>query len=236
MTSSQDDGAHLRSRDGARAMLPLLVGVIPFGIVAGAVAVDNGLGAGAAVASSVIIFAGASQLALYEVLGDGGSAFVAAVAAWSINARLLLYSASLAPHLAGEPLRRRLLVGYLLSDQAYAAAIARYVEEPERGGRTQFVLGAGATLWLSWQAATICGVLVGTSIPADAPIEGVVPLVFLVLLLPMLRTRPAVAAAAVGGTAALIAAQLGAGGLATLIGGLAGVGAGTACDRTDPPA
>lgn len=217
-------------------MLPLLVGVIPFGVVAGAVPIKDHLGAGAAIGASTIIFAGASQLALFDALNHGGSALVAAVAAWTINARLLLYSASLAPHLADEPLRKRLLVGYLLTDQAYAAAIGRYALDPdlESEWRWRYIVGGGFMLWASWQLSTIAGVLIGTSLPADAPVEDIVPLVFLVLLVPMLKTKPAWTACIVGGVVALVAADLGAGGLATLIGGLAGVTAGALVDSDDP--
>ena len=113
-------------RAGARAVAPMLVGVVPFGLVAGASPAEEGLGAGAAIGFSTIVFAGASQLAAIDVLGDGGSALVAAVAAWTINLRMLLYSASLAPHLAAESLRTRLGVAYLLTDQAYAVSITRW--------------------------------------------------------------------------------------------------------------
>lgn len=222
--------------DGARAVAPMLVGVVPFGIIAGAIPIENGLGVWTAIACSTIVFAGASQLALYDVLADGGSWLVAAIAAWTINARLLLYSASLAPHLDREPVRRRLLLGYLLSDQAYAVSIARFTVHPEAGGRFRFVLGAGLTLWLSWQASTLAGALAGNSLPEDAPIDAIVPLVFLVLLLPVLRTRPALAAAAAGGVGALIASQAGAGGLATLVGALAGIITGAIVEQRSKPA
>jgi predicted branched-subunit amino acid permease len=87
-------------RAGAAAVAPMLVGVVPFGLVAGASPVDQGLGGAAAIGFSMIVFAGASQLAAIDVLGDGGSALVAVLAALTINLRMLLYSASLAPYLS----------------------------------------------------------------------------------------------------------------------------------------
>ena len=89
-------------RAGARAVAPMLVGIVPFGLVAGATPVTHGLGGAVAVGFSVIVFAGASQLAAIDVLGSGGSALVAALAAWTINLRLLLYSASIAPYLCAR--------------------------------------------------------------------------------------------------------------------------------------
>src|SRR5438132_11445083 len=127
------------------------VGVLPFGLVAGATPVTHGLGGAVAVGFSVIVFAGASQLAAIDVLGSGGSAFVAAVAAWTINLRLLLYSASLAPHLARERLRTRLWVAYLLTDQAYAVCIGRWGlgDDPHR--RVPYYLVAALLTWGSLQ-------------------------------------------------------------------------------------
>ena len=139
----------------------MLVGVVPFGLVAGASPAEEGLGAGAAIGFSTIVFAGASQLAAIDVLGDGGRRLVAAVAAWTINLRMLLYSASLAPHLADESLRTRLGVAYVLTDQAYAVSITRWdgTDDPQR--RVPYYLGAALTLWGSWQLCTIIGALAG---------------------------------------------------------------------------
>jgi predicted branched-subunit amino acid permease len=217
-------------RAGARAVAPMLVGVVPFGLVAGAAPAENGLGAGSAIGFSTIVFAGASQLAAIDVLGDGGSALVAAVAAWTINLRMLLYSASLAPHLAHESLKTRLGVAYLLTDQAYAVSITRWdgTDDPTR--RVPYYLGAGLTLWGSWQLSTIVGAVIGPSVPEDVPLKFAVPLVFLVLLIPALNSRPAYIAAAVGGLGAVLAAEVGIGSLSLMVGALAGIAAGAIAD------
>jgi predicted branched-subunit amino acid permease len=221
-------------RAGARAIAPMLVGVVPFGLVAGAGPVTDGLGIGSAIGFSTIVFAGASQLAAIDVLGDGGAGFVAALAAWTINLRMVLYSASLAPHLANEPLRTRLGLAYLLTDQAYAVSIARWTgaDDPER--RVPYYLGAGLTLWGSWQVSTIVGALIGSSVPEDVPLEFAVPLVFLVLLIPAISSRPAMVAAAVGGFGAVVAAEVGAGSLSLTVGAVAGIVAGTVADLRSP--
>lgn len=218
-------------RAGMAAVSPMLVGVIPFGLVAGATPVARGLGGAVAVGFSTIVFAGASQLAAIDVLADGGSALVATVAACTINLRMLLYGASLAPHLAHLPLRARFGAGYLLTDQAYALSIARWAdgqEPPER--RLPFYLGSGLLLWAVWQAATVVGLLVGAGLPDDLPLDFAVPLVFLVLLVPTLAARPALAAAAAGGAAAVLTAELGGGDLSILVGAVTGIAAGAGCE------
>jgi predicted branched-subunit amino acid permease len=209
----------------------MLIGVVPFGLVVGATSVTDGFGTGAAVGLSTIVFAGASQLAVLQALAGGGSALVAAVAAWTINLRILLYSASLAPELSHERTGRRLVAAYFLTDQAYAVSITRWkVEHSEPAGRLSYYLGAGVTLWVVWEAATVAGALLGSAVPADVPLDFAVPLVFLVLLIPTLVSMPAVVAAAAGGAAAVAAAELGAGELSIVVGAGAGIAAGVVAE------
>lgn len=228
-------------RAGALAIAPMLVGVIPFGLVAGVLPVSQGLGGAAAIGFSTIVFAGASQLAAIEVLGDGGTAMVAALAACTINLRILLYSASLSPYLARESLLRRLVGAYLLTDQAYAVSILRWGDErlavttPEVSGRRwSYYLGAALALWVPWQIATMAGVLLGNAVPDSLPLGFAVPLVFLVLLVPTLTRLHAVVAAIVGAAATVVSLELGAGALSVMIGALAGVAAGALADTDDP--
>src|SRR6185436_8600595 len=110
------------------------------------------------------------------------SAAVAVIAACTINLRLMLYSASLAPHLAEVPLRRRLLIGYLLTDQAYAVSITRWTKEADieaAGGppapgldrKLPYYFGAGLTLWGTWQVCTIAGIFAGSALPDSLPLD-----------------------------------------------------------------
>lgn len=215
-------------RAGAVAVAPMLIGVVPFGLVAGASPVEGGLGAWSAVGFSTIVFAGASQLAATDVLADGGSWLVAVVAACTINLRLLLYSASLAPHVARFPLRHRLLVGYVLTDQAYVEAISRWsTGTPPTLG---FYYGAAFTLWGSWQVATIVGALSGGAVPDDVPLTFAVPLAFLVMFVPLLVSRPAVVAAVAAAVISLSALEVGADDLSILLGALAGIVAGAVAE------
>ena len=214
------------ARAGAAAVAPMVIGVIPFGLVAGATPVATGLGAGAALGFSTIVFAGASQLAAIDVLAGGGSVVVAVLAAWTINLRMLLYSASLAPYLAREPRRRRLAAAYLLVDQVYAACISRWPEEDEPRRRIPFMVGAGLSLWAVWVASTLAGTVVGSTLPDRIPLDFAVPLVFLVLLVPAVTSGPGVVAAVAGGVGAVLAAEAGAGGLAVMAGAVSGIAAG----------
>ena len=230
MKDTSDDTAGHPIRDGMTAAAPMLLGIVPFGLVAGAAPVAAGLDAVHAVALSLFVFAGASQLALTDVLADGGGVAIAVVTALTINLRMLLYSASLAPALAHEPLRRRFGAAYFLVDQAYALSIVRWDGSDDRRERLPFYLAVGVTLWASWQLSTIVGAVVGGRVPDDVPLDFAIPLVFLVLLVPVLANRPSLVAAAVGGTGAVLAAELGAARLAILIGGVLGIAAGTVAE------
>lgn len=204
----------------------MLLGVVPFGLVAGAAPVSAGYGLAEVVGLSTLLFAGASQLALVDVLDGGGSALLAAFTALTINLRLLLYSASIAPWLHEVPIARRLAGAYLLTDQAYAVSVDRFTRQPDAPHRFEFYLGAGFLLWSSWQVTTLVGGLVGARLPDDTPLDFAVPLVFLGLLVPSLTSRPALVAAAVGGTATVAMAELGAGSLSLLAGAIVGIVAG----------
>lgn len=228
-------------RAGFLAIAPLLVGVAPFGFVAGATPVANGLNWDVPVGFSTIVFAGASQLAAIEVLTGGGSVAVAVLAAWTINLRMVLYSASLSPHVTRVGTARRLLMAYLLTDQVYALSIVRWHEQDDQDrsnatapDRWSFYLGAGLSLWVTWQVSTVVGIAVGNAVPAYWHLEFAVPLVFLVLLIPTLVRRPAVLAAAVGGVTAVAAAEIGAGPSSVMIGSVAGIVAGALVDSDDP--
>lgn len=220
-------------RDGVTDVAPMLIGVVPFGLVAGAAPIAAGLDVAQAVGMSAFMFAGASQLAVAEVLGSGGSAAVAVVTALIINLRMVLYSASLAPALAGETLARRLQISYFLVDQVYALSVIRWDGTDDRRLRIPYYMAMAVLLWVSWQLTTVVGALAGARLPDDVPLDFAVPLVFLVLLVPVLERRPSLVAAAVGGSVGVAAAELGAGRLAIVVGAVCGIVAGAAVDRPD---
>ncbi|MEM9033071.1 MAG: AzlC family ABC transporter permease [Actinomycetota bacterium] len=217
-------------RRGIVSVAPLIPGVVPFGMVSGAAVVDAGHGMGEALGLSVVLFAGASQLAVLDVLGQGAGVAVAIASAWIINLRFLLYSTALAVHLDGLSVSRRLGMGYVLTDQAYAVAAVGAEERSTTDTFWRF-LGAAWTMWASWQVSTILGVVVGDRVPEDVPIDFVIPLLFLSIVLPALVDRPTVLAAVVGGVGAVTAAEAGAGDLSLMTGALLGIVAGTLADR-----
>ncbi|WP_435180160.1 AzlC family ABC transporter permease [Halorussus sp. AFM4] len=189
---------------GVRVVAPILLGVVPFGMVAGAAAVGVGIPAAQAVAMSVVIFAGASQLAAIELVGRGAPALVVVATVLVVNLRHVMYSASIAPHFARLSARWKAGLSYLLTDQAYAVSVLRFERDPETS-RRWYYLGVALPLWLVWQAATVVGVVLGARVPEGWHLEFAVPLVFLAVLVPAVTDRATAAAALVGGAAAIAA-------------------------------
>jgi 4-azaleucine resistance transporter AzlC len=198
-------------RAGAIAVSPVLLGIVPFGLVAGVAATEAGLGLAEAVGFSMGIFAGASQLAALELLGTGAPAWVAIMTAAVINLRMAMYSASIASYMTDQSIARRWVASYLLTDQAYALSVARYQQEgvaKPAVGRFWFLLGTALVVWSVWQITTVLGEVVGGAVPEAVPLGFAVPRTFLVLLVPAVTDRPTLAAALVGGGVALVAAPL----------------------------
>jgi predicted branched-subunit amino acid permease len=169
--------------------------VAPFGLVAGVAMVAGGIPPLAAMAMSLVVYAGASMLAATQLLAAGTPLAVILLTVLFINLRFMMYSASLRPHLAGLPLRWKLATGYLLADNAFGLCIARFTEHPQMPGKLGYFLGAALPVWLTWQLALGLGILIGAGLPAQWRLEFAAPLAFIALTVPLLRDRAMVAAA-----------------------------------------
>ena len=212
-------------RRGAVRSVPILLGIAPFGLVVGVAAVEAGLSPIQTVATSVVIFAGASQLAAIDLFGRDAAPAVVVLTAAVINVRMVMYSASIAPRFRAYPRHLRPLCSYLLTDQAYALTVA-----PDEHPSVYHYLGIAGSLWAVWQVATVAGIAVGRGIPPSWGLTFAVPLVFLALLVPAVTDRPRLVAALVGGTVAVLGGGLPFN-LGLVTGALAGVGAGLAVER-----
>ena len=183
---------------GVRAEIPMLVGVFPFGMIYGALALNAGLSIPAAQLMSSIVFAGSSQFITTQLIHESAPGFVIVLTIAVVNLRHMLYSASLTPYIASLSTRWKTLLSYLLTDEAYAATVIHY----ENAGVTPFghwfFLGAGFSLWFTWQVSTALGIFLGTAIPAAWSLDFAFPLTFIAMVMPVLKNRPAIASALSG--------------------------------------
>lgn len=188
---------------GARDELPILVGVLPFGLVFGALGIRTGLTPFEVQGLSLFVFGGSSQFVAVQLIGQGAAPLIIVLTIFVVNLRHALYSASLSPHLAHLPLRWRLGLAYLLTDEAFAVASPRY-RRPDVTYAHGYTLGAGLALWSCWQVSTAMGIAFGARIPESLSLDFALPLTFLAMLIPTLVDRPAWAAAIAGAVLSLL--------------------------------
>src|SRR5215472_9324787 len=178
---------------GVRAELPILFGVVPFGLIYGVLTHSVGLSPFLALAMSLIVFAGSAQFVVTQLIGAGAPGLIMVLTAAVLNVRHVLYSASVAPHV--KPLSRfwRFVLAYLLTDEAYAVAIVHYTktdvtadsspkEKDRKDTRHWYFLGAGLALWSSWQLSSAVGIVVGAKVPASWSLDFALPLTFIALV------------------------------------------------------
>lgn len=190
---------------GVRAESPILVGVFPFGLIYGALARGAGLAPAPAVLMSSIVFGGSSQFVAAKLIADAAPAAVIVLTIAVVNLRHMLYSASVAEYVRDLPLRWKVALAYLLTDEAYAATIVHYETDGVKPESHWFFLGAGLALWVTWQISSAVGVFVGAAIPASWRLDFALPLTFLAMVVPVLKDLPVVAAAVTAGVTALLA-------------------------------
>ncbi len=193
---------------GFRAQLPILLGVAPFGMIYGVLARGAGLPAPVAQAMSSVVFAGSSQFIGASLFASSAPFVVIVLTTFVVNLRHALYSASFAPYVAYLPMRWKLLIAYLLTDEAYAVAIVRYRHPAEAGkgdARHFYYLGTALALWGTWQLSTAVGVFFGAQVPASWGLDFTLAATFIAIVVPALTDRPSVLAAVVAAVVAVAA-------------------------------
>lgn len=215
---------------GVRAELPILLGVIPFGMIYGASALSAGLSPVQAQTMSAIVFAGSAQFVLTQLIAGGAAPFVMILTVLVVNLRHLLYSASVAPHLQSLSRGWQMVLAYLLTDEAYVVAITQFVKETSAIAKGWFLAGAGLALWTTWQLSTAAGVFLGQQLPTAIPLDFALSLTFIAIVVPLLRDRAGIIAAVVAGVVMILAVNAPLN-LGLVIAALAGMVAGVIFDH-----
>ncbi|MFZ3582230.1 AzlC family ABC transporter permease [Loktanella sp. DJP18] len=189
-------------RDGS----PFVIVVIPFSLLFGVAATDAGLTLGQAMGFTVLVIAGASQFAALQMMMDDAGIALVLLAALAVNLRMAMYSAALVPYLGAAPLWQRACAAYLMFDQTYLASVKAYEERPEMTlrQRVAYYFGVATPITPIWCGMTAVGVLVGATIPPAMALDFALPITFLAMVAPMLRTLAHVAAAGTSVAVALL--------------------------------
>ena len=160
---------------------PLMIPVIPFGLIFGILAIDVGFTPLATMGMSLIIFGGASQIVLIQLFSGGASSLVIISSVGAVNSRHLLYGAVVSEHLSDLKLIWKIIISYFLIDQAFARS-NEYFKKNNNKNKYFHLIGGGVTCWVIWQSTTFLGIILGAAIPEKLGLSFAVPLTFLALL------------------------------------------------------
>jgi 4-azaleucine resistance transporter AzlC len=217
---------------GACDQLPLLIGVAPFGMIFGALALTAGIPPLEAQGFSLFVFAGSAQLIAAGLFADGVPPLIIVLTIMIVNLRHLLYSATFSSYFQHLPGRWKAALAWLLTDEAFVVASIRY-QRSNTFMAHWYTLGTGLTLWVAWQLGTAIGILLGAYIPANWSLDFALPLTFMALIIPMLIDRPAWAAALTAGVLAVVLSGLPYK-LGLLLAASFGIGAGLILETSGP--
>ena len=193
---------------GLRDQAPGIIGNVPFGLIAGAAASAAGVDPWLALGMSIIMFAGAAQLAAISLMAQHAPGAIVVLTVLIVNLRMMMYSAAMAPYFRHTPVARKWLFSYLLTDHAFALMTTKFDKHRPPQHLDAYYFGATSTMWWVWQASVSIGIFAGTQVPAKWSLDFAIPLVFLSLVLPAIQTRSHWAAAIAAATAVAFCASL----------------------------
>tara|TARA_B110000438_G_scaffold190718_1_gene182356 strand:- start:2834 stop:3532 length:699 start_codon:yes stop_codon:yes gene_type:complete len=162
---------------------PLMIPVVPFGIIYGVIGMELGLSPYMTFGMSIIIFGGASQIVLLQLFSGGASSFVIISSVGAVNSRHLLYGAVFSEYLSNLKISWKIILSYILIDQAFAVSNAYFKKNKKNKNKHYHLLGAGFTCWIIWQISTILGIVLGSVVPEELGLSFAISLTFLALLI-----------------------------------------------------
>lgn len=196
MPNSTTKSAFLRGvRDGS----PFIVVGAPFALLFGVVASEAGLNIMQVMSFSILVIAGAAQFTAVSLMTENAPTFIILATSLAVNLRMTMYSASMVPYVGTAPFWQRAVFSYLLVDQGYAVSISEFEKRPKMTvpERVAFFVGTMTLMTPIWYIFTYIGAKVGSGIPPEFALDFALPITFLAMIGPMLRTAAHVAAAAV---------------------------------------
>ena len=195
---------------GCRDGLPFLIVIVPFGLLFGIVAAEAGWGLAETMAMTVMVIAGASQFTALQLMSENAPLLIVIGTALAVNLRMAMYSAAMSQQVGALPFWKRSLIAYTLTDQTFGVAINRFNREPWQtpAWKVAYYFGVSLPVCGPWYAATWLGAVAGGAIPEGLALDFAVPITFLALVAPGLRSLPHLAAAVVSVVVSLALAWL----------------------------
>ena len=195
---------------GAKAITPLVVGAIPFGIIFGTLAQSSGLSFVGAIAMSATVFAGSAQFIALGLLAKGTAIPIIILTTLVVNLRHLLYSLSLVTHVKHLSSVWKLVIGFWLTDEVFAVAVNRYNQSDRSSYKHWYYSGAALFMYTNWQIFTVVGLVIGHSIPnaANWGLDFAMSVTFIGMIIPYLKNKPMIITCLISGAMALLTRNL----------------------------
>jgi 4-azaleucine resistance transporter AzlC len=191
---------------GGRDSIPMIVGILPFGLIFGAMASVAGLSLGQALGMSLLVYAGSAQFIAISLLTLGSGAVVILFTTLIVNLRHVLYSAALQPYVGLLAQRWRVLLAFGLTDETFAVVQRYYLARGMTEHGQWYHAGVALALYVSWVGSSLVGALLGQRVPnlAGWGLDFAMLATFIGIVVPALRNQPQIAAALVAGAVALL--------------------------------
>lgn len=184
--------------------LPFALVVGPFAMLFGVVATEAGLSVVETLGFSIVVIAGAAQFTALSLMQENAPTVIVLATSLAVNLRMAMYSASLTPYLGEAKIWQRALVAYFTVDQSFALSHQRFEDHPEPLlTRLAYFFGVVIAVAPVWYAGTLVGALGGAALPPWLALDFAVPITFLALLAPALKTKAHWAAGVTSCVAAL---------------------------------
>ncbi|MFP6848047.1 MAG: AzlC family ABC transporter permease [Pseudomonas sp.] len=191
---------------GSRDSIPMIVGILPFGLIYGALASLAGLSFAQALGMSLLVYAGSAQFIAISLLTLGSGTLVILLTTLIVNLRHVLYSAALQPYVGSLAQRWRVPLAFGLTDETFAVAQRYYLAHGMTEHGQWYHAGVALPLYMSWVGSSLVGALFGQNVPdlAGWGLDFAMLATFIGIVVPALRNQPQVAAAVVAGAVALL--------------------------------
>ncbi|MEO8608780.1 MAG: AzlC family ABC transporter permease [Chloroflexota bacterium] len=220
---------------GVRDTLPLEIGAVPFAIIFGVVAMNSGFSALGTMGLSLFVFAGSAQLIGAQLVAGGAALWVIVFTTFVVNLRHVLYSATLSPHMKHLPQKWLLPLGFWLTDETFVIVVARYTAHDQSPYKHWYHLGSALFMYINWNVWTLIGIVAGQTIPDMSKwgFDFALYVTFIGMLIPIIKSRPVLLAAVVGGLSAVLFHSL-PNQIGLIVAALLGVAAGVIAENLTP--
>ncbi len=212
MFLSRSNYTHPAYWQGAKDCIPMLPGMVAWGLTMGVSMVNSGMSVVESVAMTLLVFAGSSQLAAIPLIAVGAPMWVILLTGLCVNLRFVVFSAHLRPYLMHLPLWKRLMSGYLTADLSYVQFVSKFAKPGTTPVQHQeqdaFLAGNCGLTWVAWMGASLLGIALAHQVPVQWGLGFAGILSLLGILCSLATSKLRIVAAAVSSAVAVVAYAL----------------------------